>query len=476
MASKVRQAVVIVHGMGEQKPLDTLRRFTRAALPKNPVGVDGFYSRPDRVTDSYESRRFLAERYPKEGKERNAQTEFYEYHWAHHMQGNRLDDMWPTVRRILLQPPWMVPSGLRVIWGLFWAAIIWAIWAFVAVPFSDFASDDLEIGALVRELLGGGLIAWLLVYLITRVLPSWITTSFVDVVRYLDTSPRSYEVRRRIRAGMVDLLVGLHEAGRYQRIVVVAHSLGAYIAYDGISYTWALMNSQHAGAPSSVRGSDETPAGLTELETAASGLTDSATPEQLIAFRQAQRNLWTGLRAQGSPWLITDFISVGTPMYFADKLFTKKRAAFKEAARRSEIPTAPPISELAPYNNINKTRLWFSWKNHGRRVLHHGAPFAVVRWTNMWFPAKLGFFGDWFAGPLAPLYGPGITDIELSGNKPKRWIPGYAHAIYFNFPKDTSPNSVTTHLRAALDLASTDWLAPTLTAPPVDPDTAFIRP
>jgi hypothetical protein len=94
----------------------------------------------------------------------------------------------------------------------------------------------------------------------------------------------------------------------------------------------------------------------------------------------------------------------------------------------------------------------------------------------MWFPAKLGFFGDWFAGPLAPRYGPGITDVELSGNKPKRWIPGYTDAIYFNFPKDTSRAPVTTHLRTALNLTSTDWLAPTLTAPPVDPDTAFIRP
>jgi hypothetical protein len=46
------------------------------------VGIDGFYSRPDRVTDSYESRRFLPERYPQEGKERNAQTELYENHWA----------------------------------------------------------------------------------------------------------------------------------------------------------------------------------------------------------------------------------------------------------------------------------------------------------------------------------------------------------------------------------------------------------
>ena len=32
------------------------------------------------------------------------------------MQGNRLDDLWPTFRRVLLQPPWRVPAGLRVVW------------------------------------------------------------------------------------------------------------------------------------------------------------------------------------------------------------------------------------------------------------------------------------------------------------------------------------------------------------------------
>jgi hypothetical protein len=46
MASKVRQAVVIVHGMGEQKPLDTLRRFIRAALPKNLWGSTAFTRAP----------------------------------------------------------------------------------------------------------------------------------------------------------------------------------------------------------------------------------------------------------------------------------------------------------------------------------------------------------------------------------------------------------------------------------------------
>jgi hypothetical protein len=41
-------------------------------------------------------------------------------------------------------------------------------------------------------------------------------------------------------------------------------------------------------------------------------------------------------------------------------------------------------------------------KRRGRE-LHRAAPFAVVRWTNIYDPAKLVFFGDIIGGPW-PLY------------------------------------------------------------------------
>ena len=50
-------------------------------------------------------------------------TEFYEYHWAHKMQGNRLSDIWPTFRKMLLRLPHRVPSGLLGVWLLFWILI-----------------------------------------------------------------------------------------------------------------------------------------------------------------------------------------------------------------------------------------------------------------------------------------------------------------------------------------------------------------
>lgn len=475
--------MVIIHGMGEQRPLETLNGFVRTALDPGPDSEPEFYSRPDEVTDSYESRRYLARRLTADGTEVRAQTEIFEYHWAHLMQGNRLEDLWPTARRFIFLLPWLVPAGLRVVWAIFWAVVI--VVAVLAVRAIGVGFDwaELTVPNLVGSVLGAGLAATLLslvlTYVLTRFMPRWITSSFVDVVRYLDTSPRSYSARREIRAGMVKLLQGLHDARirgapRYQRIVVVGHSLGTYIGYDAITYLWGQMNELHAPPmdrePSATRsfGGAE-PGGLEAVERAAEAV--DANPLAIDEFRTAQRAAWAGMRAAGNPWRITDFVSFGSPMYFADRLLTLNPAQFRERVRRRELPTCPPLAdEGAPYPEPEgSSRRRLSYNNGGRRVLYHAAPFAVVRWTNMWFPPRLWFFGDWFGGRLAPLFGNGIKDIRLSANRPWSLIPAFAHALYVSFPGDTSTASVTTQLREAMDLASTPWVEPTTGSPEPDP-------
>lgn len=61
-----RTAVVIVHGMGEHLPLETLDRFVRTALPQ-VGGERRYFSRPALVTGSYEARRHLAFRQRRQG-------------------------------------------------------------------------------------------------------------------------------------------------------------------------------------------------------------------------------------------------------------------------------------------------------------------------------------------------------------------------------------------------------------------------
>lgn len=181
---KLRTAVVVVHGMGEHRPLETLNNFIDAGLP--PVGgVRRFYSRPDGVTESYESRRYLAPRQPRGAEpELYAQTEYFEYHWSYLMQGNELGDLWSTVRKFLLLRAGYVPGGLFVVWMIAWLLIAAGIWTFVWGPLSNL---DLAEGPIfetfLEVLLGGGIAAFAVAWLLTGPLKRWITSSFVDVVR-----------------------------------------------------------------------------------------------------------------------------------------------------------------------------------------------------------------------------------------------------------------------------------------------------
>ncbi|MFC6155636.1 hypothetical protein [Kribbella jiaozuonensis] len=194
------------------------------------------------------------------------------------------------------------------------------------------------------------------------------------------------------------------------------------------------------------------------------------------------------IRSQGNPWLITDFVSAGTPMYFADQLMDGKDGrSFASRINRRELPTCPPHNEESEHNNIHQTRRFYPWEKKvwagpkdAKGVCQAASdlrrrPFAVVRWTNVFFPVKFGIFGDWFGGPLAPTFGLGIKDVAVHGNtvgKPRtkpwcnRYIPAAAHSFCFKFAADDASNSVATSIRDGLDLACTSWIrsAPTSAA------------
>jgi hypothetical protein len=86
-------------------------------------------------------------------------------------------------------------------------------------------------------------------------------------------------------------------------------------------------------------------------------------------------------------------------------------------------------------------------------VLGSHSPFAVTRWTNLWFPVTRGaLHGDWFGGALRPLFGPGIRDIAVHGNKPERFKRGSAHTEYFRHPEKDDEGDVAWHLRNTLAL------------------------
>lgn len=517
---EIRTAVVMVHGMGEQVPLETVNQFVKTALPRTGVPpTRQYFSRPDVVSGSYEARRMAAYAQPfvptAEHPRVHDRFDFYEYHWSYKMTGNRLGDFLPTLWRLLWRRPSTRPDGLRAIWLIAWGVILILFALFVWFLLARTADQEISAAGVIGFVLGvviglpaaaflASVVMWVL-----KLLGNTVTTYFVDVVRYLDNSPRSYGVRRDIRDGMVSLLRGIHESGKYQRVVVVAHSLGGYIAYDGLTSLWAEYHTAHSGP---IQDDDEPApelAGRKEVQKAGRALRDAAAkynwavkqpkvldplPTDVRAllddYRSAQFAFWKGLRAQGSPWLITDFITLGTPMYFADLLYTRKRSQFLDLVHRAELPVCPPIprSQMVEKSASPQREVYCS-KELGRWVPYHAAPFAAVRWTNLYFPAEKGFWGDWFGGPLRGLFGPGVLDVPVTGNvgghAPKqgpkdgyshgmkrRSTPGAAHGFYFSFAEedtgtgaDGRPIDIAPLLRRYIGLTMEDELRRMLPLP-----------
>lgn len=130
---KPGQAVVIVHGMGEQRPMDTLRGFVQAvwshdpsrapfyahvADPADPAGakINQSWITPDSRTNSYELRRITTP-YDVDGR----RTDFYELYWADVTQGTTRGRLAAWVTNLLWRsPPTYRPTPESSIWSLFW--------------------------------------------------------------------------------------------------------------------------------------------------------------------------------------------------------------------------------------------------------------------------------------------------------------------------------------------------------------------
>lgn len=75
----VRQAVVIVHGMGEQRPHETVKGLVGVAIDVDGANRALQFSRPGHGDRLVRSRRLLApRRVDADGVEVHAQTEFYD--------------------------------------------------------------------------------------------------------------------------------------------------------------------------------------------------------------------------------------------------------------------------------------------------------------------------------------------------------------------------------------------------------------
>ncbi|MGV8853204.1 MAG: hypothetical protein ACOH2L_01035 [Devosia sp.] len=145
-----KTAVVVIHGIGEQRPLETLRGFVETvyrrdrALASLPVGETGMLDIaivPDDVTGSAELRRITT---LNDGPQKR--TDFFEFYWADIMDGTPVDMVTGWIRALVLRSPWRLPQARKVKRAWLILAAIFAIFTLAGMIAAGFGVAQLTDG------------------------------------------------------------------------------------------------------------------------------------------------------------------------------------------------------------------------------------------------------------------------------------------------------------------------------------------
>jgi hypothetical protein len=229
----MRQAVIVIHGIGEQRPMGTLRGFVDAVIPDpQSKGRAKFHNKPDRMSQTFELRKLQSL------QTRSAPiTDFYEYYWAYLMTGTRYAHVVSWLKELLWRSPRNLPRRLCLTWVLSWVLLV-----LFALTSAGMIVPDEHL----PKLLSGNqlLTAWIISALLLPSLQLFVLRYVGDAARYLSPTPANISVRQKIRANGIRLLRQLHNNSQYDRIIVVGHSLGAVIAFDVIHHYWQEVHTK----------------------------------------------------------------------------------------------------------------------------------------------------------------------------------------------------------------------------------------
>ncbi|WP_369302358.1 hypothetical protein [Pseudomonas sp. N2-5-1-1] len=410
----MKQAVVVIHGIGEQRPMDTLHGFVDAMIPADtPDGTPFYWSKPDRLSRNFDLRVLKSS-----GR---TSTDFYEYYWAHKMQGTKVGHLLSWLWDIFKRPRRDIPDAIVPIWRTTrWTVMLLVLLiasGTLATAWGQFDHSDNPF-ALVPLLLGA----------IGLALRYSALSYLGDAARYLSPNPQNVVVREQIRADGVALLRALHNKGDYDRIIVVGHSLGSVIAYDIVGYLWHEHHDQLTQVIPSNRELASRYANHEALQPVIkdtlpnAGAALDGSLGSVLKFREQQTEAFIEQRGLGNPWRITDLVTVGSPMAHASLLLGRSVSDFQKRMERREAPACPPTQDEKGYGYNARHPVMLGQKPFTPQYLHHAAAFAVTRWTNLYFPAPYGLFGDIVAGPVSPVMGAGVLDLPVTVGSRKGWL------------------------------------------------------
>lgn len=285
-----------------------------------------------------------------------------------------------------------------------------------------------------------------------------------DAARYFRASPANVAVRRAIRMEAVNTLHNLHKSGNYDRVIVVAHSLGSVVAFDMLRAYFSRICKDLPPVASFGTDFDEIDAATWQPGGTASAIDKKVLREKarravasiaIAAEAAARDEKIRGEKEQKvTTWLVTDFVTLGSALTHATFLMcvgNTRRLLELDLVRRvyeREFPTSPPK------RLDNDGLLTFRNPKTGLRQVHHGALFGLTRWTNIFFPMVQIFWGDAIGGKLAPTFGSHVVDYPVA-TRADGEADFFTHTAYWDVCREPetfqAPHIVA--LQEAIDLA-----------------------
>lgn len=441
-----KQAVLFIHGIGEQRPMDTLRGFVRQAWTRNQAAhrpgfdADAVWSKPYPLSQDFELRRLTT---PTNASD--VRTDFYELYWAHLMRGTQWHHLFAWMRTLLWRRPGTVPAGLLLAY--------WVLWILLGAGFLALLvySGLTTTGKVAAP---GWFPPWLSWLAGVALLPAvgWVATQVVgDAARYLNVAAENVQMRHAIRSAGLQVLNALHQK-QYERIVVVGHSLGTVIGYDILCHAWSQWNAEpgttDGGAAPSLEAVDQ----LAQQMGALGGV-------PLSTWQAAQRQAARDWAAQGRTWRVTDFVTLGSPLAHAAILLAKDAKDLATKFKAREYATCPPTLETRQQHGEPVHS--FLYRDGARSIPHHAALFGLTRWTNLYFPCKWLVVGDLIGGPVAPVFGAGVKDVAVRTDRQGGLL---THTLYWADEAGKDDTHLAS-LLVALDVAELGTAAPGTISP-----------
>lgn len=416
-----RQAVVIIHGIGEQRPMSTLRGFAEALLKfpgkygqgyKTEAG-GAYWSRPDKLSSGFEHRRLSLK-----ATSTRPSTDVYELYWAHLFNQTDSSTFMAWAKMLFFRKAKDLPKRMRpylhvLRWLVPSVALALGVISYVIInqPKSE---PDLTfwpvLYAVIIGAIGSFIVQWL---------SGFFLGTISDAARYLDANARNVSSRNAVRELGVEFLGKLHDVrddeneddDKYDRIILVGHSLGTIIGYDILCHFWYRQYEKFDKALEAPQDA------VKAMKSAIADLESEPEKHSVEHWRALQEKIWLEYRGIGNPWRITDFVTLGSPLAHGDVLMANSEQEFYTRQDAQELPTSPPTLDPTK-NEIWRDKTFERPDDHpwSVKILNHSAMFALMRWTNVYFPVWGGVLGDPVGGPVAPLFGPAVWDRLVRRN------------------------------------------------------------